>query len=331
MEFEYTPQYTITGEMLDLVGEIMERLGGLSAVGDLSKQPNLRRINRLKSIHSSTAIEGNTLTLEQVTAVVNGKIVLAPPNEVAEIKQAFAAYELLEKINPYDIKDMLKIHSVMMKDLVKECGKFRTQNVGVYNGKVAVHIAPPPVNVPPLAYKLYDWLKNAKIHDLIKSSIFHYEFEFIHPFNDGNGRMGRFLQSAILAKWKPIFAWIPIETIIKQRQKEYYDAFKACYKDDGKSNHFIIFMLNAILEAVKATQDDTKKFLKSQTIQIQNLMKMFESEHESLSANDIAKMLGLKSTRGLREKYLEPAIKLGLVKMTEPDKPTSKHQKYFKA
>jgi len=330
MEFDYKPQYEITGEMLDLVSEIMERLGSISAVGDLSKQPSLRRINRLKSIHSSTAIEGNTLTLEQVTAVINGKVVLAPANEVAEIKQAFAAYELLEKINPYNIKDMLRVHGVMMKDLVEEFGKFRSKNVGIYNGKVTIHIAPPPSNVPPLMAILYDWLKKEKVHELIKSSIYHYEFEFIHPFNDGNGRMGRFMQSCILAKWKPIFAWIPIETVIKQRQQEYYAAFNACCADGGKSNHFIVYMLNAILEAVKAMQDDTMKFLKSQTVQVRNLMKMFENEHDSLSANYIAEKLGLKSTRGLREKYLEPAIRLGLIKMTEPDKPTSKHQRYFK-
>jgi Fic family protein len=260
MDFEYKPQYTLTSEMLDLVVEITKHLTKLDNLSELLKQPQLRRINRLKTIQSSCAIEGNTLTLEQVTSVINGKIVLAPLNEIAEIKNAFEAYKLLEEINPFDIKEMLRVHSVMMKGLVDEAGRFRTHNVGVYNSKgEAVHVAPPPSNVSALIAKLYAWVKTEKVNELIKYSIFHYEFEFIHPFNDGNGRMGRFMQSAFLVKWNPLFAWIPIETIIKQRQQEYYKAFQACDADEGKANHFIVYMLNAILDGVKALQDDLKE------------------------------------------------------------------------
>jgi len=329
MEFDYTPQYSITNEMLELVSQIMEELGFISYLGNLSKQPMLRKINRLKSIHSSTAIEGNTLTLEQVTAVINGKYVIAPPNEILEVKQSFEAYKLLEEVNPLNVKDMLKVHGVMMNGLIEEAGKFRTKPVGVYKGTTAVHLAPPAANVSPLVYKLYAWIKSEKVHQLIKSCILHYEFEYIHPFNDGNGRMGRFLQSSMLAKWKPIFAWIPIETVIRERQQEYYNAFQDCSVDSGKSNHFIVYMLNAILEAVKNIHIDSQKFIKSQTTQIQKLMEVIDQN--PLSAKEIAGKLGLKSTDGLKKIYLEPAIKLGLIAMTEPDKPTSKHQKYYKA
>ena len=331
MKFDYKPIYSLTPEMLDLVSQIMEALGQISGVGDLSKQPNLRRINRLRSIHSSTAIEGNTLTFEQVVSVINGKTVLAPRDEIQEIKQTFEAYKLLEEINPFDVKDMLRVHGVMMLALCDEAGKFRSKGVGVFDSDGrAVHVAPQPGNVSPLIHKLFDWLETEKVHDLIKSSIYHYEFEAIHPFNDGNGRMGRFWQSALLAKWKPIFAWIPIETVIRERQEEYYKAFIAVQNEGGNCNPFILFMLNAILQAVKNIEADSEKFLRSQTSQIQKLMAIFENEHEPLSAKDIADKLGLKSLAGLKRSYIEPALKLGLISMSNPDKPTSKHQRYRK-
>jgi Fic family protein len=328
MEFDYKPQYTLTNEMLDLVVEITKHLTKLDHLSNLLKQPQLRRINRLKTIHSSCAIEGNTLTLEQVTAVINGKIVLAPQNEILEVKQAFEAYTFLEEINPLDIKDMLRVHGVMMKNLCDEAGKLRSKNVGVYNGTVAVHIAPPLANVQPLLQILYDWIKTEKVNELIKYSIFHYEFEFIHPFNDGNGRMGRFMQSAFLSKWNSLFAYLPVESIIKERQQEYYKAFRDCQADSGKSNYFIVFMLNAILDSVKHIHGESGDLIKSQTTQIEKLMGIIL--HTPLSAKEIAARLNIKSMASLKKNYLDPAIKLGLITMTDPNTPTSNKQKYYK-
>ena len=205
MENKYVPPYEITDEMLRLISDIMENLGRLSGVNVLEKLPRLRRVNRIKSIHSSLAIENNTLSFEQVTAVINGKPVLAPQKDVLEVQNAFRAYEKLDEINPYSIDDLLKIHGVMTDGLVKESGQLRSGQVGVYNqdGKV-VHLAPPAEFVPGQIAQLFGWVQTSKTNMLIKSSVFHYEFEFIHPFNDGNGRTGRFWQTALLASWKPI-------------------------------------------------------------------------------------------------------------------------------
>jgi len=328
MEFDYKPLFSITSEMLDLVVEITEHLTKLSPLNNLLKLPQLRRINRLKTIHSSCAIEGNTLTLDQVSAVIEGKTVIAPKNEILEVKNAFEAYKLLEKINPYDMKDMLKIHSIMMDGLMDDSGKFRTKNVGVFDGDKPIHVAPPPANVHSLVEMLFQWLKTDKINELIKASIFHYEFEVIHPFNDGNGRLGRFMQTALLAKWKPIFTYIPVESIIKDKQQEYYTAFRQCSADNGSSNHFVTFMLKVILDAVRNIHNDTGNLIKSQTTQIQNLLEVME--HTPLSAKEIASRLNLKSIVGLKKNYLDPALKLGVIAMTLPDKPTSKNQKYYK-
>ncbi|MDR1917836.1 MAG: Fic family protein [Christensenellaceae bacterium] len=328
MEFEYTPKFTLNNEMLLLVAEIMNIIGGIHPIDDLSKQPILRKINRIKTIHSSLAIENNSLTLEQVTAVINGKTVLAPQNEIQEVKNAYEAYKLLGIMNPFEVKDMLKVHGIMLQNLIADCGKLRTKNVGVYQGGMTVHIAPPPENVSALIYKLYDWLKKDKTHPLIKSCVFHYEFEFIHPFDDGNGRLGRFMQSAILHNWNPIFAWLPIETIIKERQQEYYNCFEKA-RIDGEPNVFIVFILQAILDALKNLQIESNKFLLSQTVQIQRLMNVLDAR--PVSAKTITELLKLKSVLTVKRNYLEPAIKLGLVQMTEPNNPTSRNQKYFRS
>ena len=219
----YIPPYEITDEMLELVSEIMENLGKLSSVNELEKLPRLRRVSRIKSIHSSLAIENNTLSIEQVTDVINGKRVLGPQKDITEVQNANLAYNKLNEINPYELKDLLAIHGIMMNGLVKEAGELRSGQVGVYNSKgEVVHLAPPAEFIPEQIGKLFDWVKTSNANMLIKSSVFHYEFEFIHPFNDGNGRTGRLWQTALLANWKPIFAWIPIESIIKDRQIKYF-------------------------------------------------------------------------------------------------------------
>ncbi len=325
---KYAPPYEITEEMLEFVSEIMENLGKLSSVNDLEKLPRLRRANRIKSIHSSLAIENNTLSVEQVTAVINGKRVLASQKDIEEVKNAFNAYEKLSEVNPYSVKDLLKIHRIMMNGLVKEAGKIRSGQVGVYNrdGKV-VHLAPPAEFVPKQLEQLFNWVENSSVNMLIKSSVFHYEFEFIHPFNDGNGRMGRFWQTALLSGWKAIFAWIPIESIIKENQEDYYNAISLS-TSQGKSNIFIEFMLDVINKAIKDIITDTRNHYNHINNQVAELMNVIESYPQS--ATELMEKLGLKSRLGFRKNYLQPALDAGLVKMTEPNKPTSKNQKYFK-
>ena len=328
MDEKYIPPYEITDEMLELVSEIMENLGKLSGVNELEKLPRLRRVNRIKSIHSSLAIENNTLSIEQVTDIIDGKRVLGPKEDIVAVQNANLAYKELKNINPYSIDDLLKIHRIMMNGLVSETGKIRTGQVGVYNehGKV-VHLAPPAEFVPEQLKKLFDWIKTSSANMLIKSSVFHYEFEFIHPFRDGNGRMGRLWQTALLASWKPIFAWIPIESIIKDNQEEYYNAITLS-TSQAKSNIFIVFMLDVINKAIKDIITDTRNHYNHINNQITELMKVIESYPQS--ATELMQKLNLKSRVGFRKNYLQPALDAGLIGMTEPNKPTSKNQKYFK-
>ncbi len=325
---KYIPPYEITDEMLDLVSDIMESLGKLNEVNNLEKLPRLRRVNRIKSIHSSLAIENNTLSIEQVTDVIDGKKVLGPQEDIFAVKNANDCYKHLEEIDPYSIEDLLKTHSVMMRGLVSEAGEIRTGQVGVINGKgKVVHLAPPAEFVYKQLVTLFNWVKDSKANMLIKSSVFHYEFEFIHPFIDGNGRMGRFWQTALLASWKPIFAWIPIESIIKDNQEEYYRAITLS-TSEGKSNLFILFMLNTINKAIKDILSDTRKHYNHLSNQISALLNVIDSYPQSTT--ELMEKLKLKSRNGFRNNYLQPAIDAGLVGMTEPDKPTSKNQKYFK-
>lgn len=328
MEDKYIPPYDITDEMVELVSEIMENLGKLSGVNELEKLPRLRRVSRIKSIHSSLAIENNTLSIEQVTDVINGKKVLAPQKDIDEVHNAFNAYEKLNEINPYSIDDLLKIHGIMMNGLVKEAGQLRSGQVEVFNqdGKV-VHLAPPANFLSQQLGQLFDWVKNSNANMLIRSSVFHYEFEFIHPFNDGNGRTGRLWQTALLASWKPIFAWIPIESIIKDNQEDYYNAITLS-TSQGKSNIFIEFMLDVINKAIKDIITDTRNHYNHINNQITELMKVIESYPQS--AIELMEKLNLKSRLGFRKNYLQPALDAGLIGMTEPDKPTSKNQKYFR-
>lgn len=254
----YQPPFTLSDEMLSLVAEISESIGNLSAMmADSLPHPMLRKQNRIKTIQSSLAIENNTLSIEQVTAIVEGKRVLGPPNEIQEVKGAFAAYDLIQEINPYKYKDMLKAHGVMMNGLINEIGRWRTGGVGVFGEQGCVHLAPPAIRVPALMGDLFDWVKKTKTHPLISSCVFHYEFEFIHPFADGNGRMGRLWQTALLTHWRPVFAWLPIESMVKEHQQEYYDAI-ALSDSAGDSSAFILFMLNCIRDTINEIETPKK-------------------------------------------------------------------------
>jgi Fic family protein len=236
--------------MVNLTADAAENANTLMFTGELLNNPLLRRANRIKSIHSSLAIENNSLTLEQVTDVINGIHVFAPPEEICEVKNAFRAYERVLRLNPYNSDDLEVAQGIMMKDLVGMPGQFRNGNVGVIRGDEVIHIAPPADMVSGLIADLLLWVKKAKVHPLIKSCIFHYEFEFIHPFPDGNGRMGRMWQTLLLYKWKEVFAWLPVETMIKENQQGYYKAITNSNNNDD-STEFIEFMLTVIMKAIK--------------------------------------------------------------------------------
>lgn len=255
MPDKYVPPFTMTEEIMNRVIEIGELVGQIVAHDNLSTNPKLRRENRIKTIYSSLAIEQNTLTLDQVTDVLEGKRVLAPPAEIREVKNAYDAYEQLPKLNMYSVKDLLKAHKLMTYGLVKEAGVFRSGNAGVYDqNHMLIHAGSPANYVPSLVQDLFTWLKTSNMHPLVKSCIFHYEFEFIHPFADGNGRTGRLWHTLILQNWQRFFAWLPVETMIHENQNDYYAALNAS-NSAGESTVFVEFMLNMIYEMLKEIID----------------------------------------------------------------------------
>ena len=213
----------------------------------------LRKANRIKTIHSSLAIEGNTLTEGEVRDIINGKQIVAPIRQIQEVKNAIRIYDMYSGLDPFDEKDLLKAHSIMMEALTEDGGRYRNRGVGVFGESGLVHLAPPPHRVPELMHNLFSWLKKSKDHLLIRSCVFHYEFEFIHPFSDGNGRTGRLWQSLILGRLNPIFEHLPVENMVFANQQEYYNAI-ARSSEKGQSGPFIDFMLNEILKALQSNR-----------------------------------------------------------------------------
>jgi len=249
MKKELSPPFKITNEILNFIYEIGELVGKISAEKEFEKNLTLRRKNRIKTIYSSLAIEQNTLTLEQVTDVINGKRVLAPLKDIKEVQNAYEIYERIDELDENSVKDLLLAHKIMTSELIKESGRFRSKNAGVYQGDKLIHMGTLPEYIPELINNLFLWLKNSKEHPLIKAAVFHYEFEFIHPFQDGNGRIGRLWHSLILSKWKKLFAWLPVESLVQKYQKEYYIAINNSNRN-GESTEFILFMLRIINETL---------------------------------------------------------------------------------
>lgn len=243
----YAPPFKLTNTMLDLVASISEKVGRITTGKNLESKPHLRKNNRVKSIYSSLKIEANSLTIGQVRDVIDGKLVLGEQKEIQEVKNAYEAYEKINEIDPYDIEELKHIHGIMTKYLIDESGCFRHGEEGVFNGEECIFMAPPARFVPHLMEELFDWMEREKeeVHPLILSCVFHYEFVFIHPFTDGNGRMARLWHTAILAKWNPVFEFIPIESQIEKFQDDYYDAIAKCHVE-GESTVFIEFMLTQI-------------------------------------------------------------------------------------
>lgn len=327
---KYQPPYTITNQMLSYVASISEKIGRITLISNMEKKPHLRKNNRIKSIHSSLRIEANSLTLNQVRDVINGKIVLGEQREIQEVKNAYCAYGKIAEINPYSIRDLKKYHGIMTKYLEEQSGDFRRGEEGVFHGDECIFMAPPAQYVPQLMEELFAWMKEVarEIHPLILSSIFHYEFVFIHPFSDGNGRMARLWHTAILYRWKPIFEYIPIESQIEKFQDDYYEAIAKCHVA-GESTLFIEFMLaqvDKILDEIIVQVDEDNEQL---TEYIKKLLGVMEYD-VPYTSNTLMEKLGLKSREGFRKNYLRPALDLQMIEMTIPDKPNSRNQRYRK-
>ena len=253
MSDKYEPPFKINTAIVNLAAEISALVERVAIRLEQSDSLRLHRINQIQSIHSSLAIEGNSLSEGQVSDIIDGKRIIAPEREILEVKNALRTYELYPSLKAFSEKDLLKAHAVMMQGIIPDAGKYRNCNEGVFKGNKCVHFAPPPNMVPILMKNLFSWLKNSKDHWLVRSCVFHYEFEFIHPFRDGNGRIGRLWQSLILGKWNPLFAHLPVENLVYANQQAYYNAINAS-SAAGDCGIFVEFMLNRILDSLKALQ-----------------------------------------------------------------------------
>lgn len=296
MPSRYQPPYTLTGEIVSLVADIAEQVGRLSATHEFDIDLRLRRINRIRTITGSLAIEGNTLTEEQITAILEGKTVLAPPRELQEARNALATYEHLPKWNGLNERDLLVAHKKLMYGLLDRPGSYRTGGVGVMAGKKVLHMAPPANRVPLLMSRLFSWLRSSKEHPLIASSVFHYEFEFIHPFADGNGRMGRLWQTLLLSRWQPAFAWLPVESLVHQQQAAYYRAINASTAATDCAP-FIRFMLGCIHDAITKASSKTPVGTTVETpvkkpAKTPQLILAMLRQHPELTLADVAMAIG---------------------------------------
>lgn len=329
----YIPPFTVSAEAINLVAEISAQMERYAIRLEQEDGLRLRKANRIKTIHSSLAIEGNTLSEEEVHDIIDGKNVVAPIRQIQEVKNAIRTYELYPQLDAFKEKDLLKAHGVMMQALVDDAGRYRRGNVGVFGQSGLVHMAPPADRVPMLMGDLFGWLKKSKDHLLIRSCVFHYEFEFIHPFIDGNGRTGRLWQSLILGKLHPLFEHLPVENMVYSNQQQYYDAIRAS-TNAGQSGPFIDFMLGEIYKTLKAHQgeplpdddeDFSLKFGKEFGVKFgvkfgvnEKKVLLLLDDDPSLSAVEIAERTGL-SKRGV-EKQLKKFRDLGVLVRTGSDK-----------
>ena len=329
----YAPIFTITPEILNLAYEIAADLERIDIIRERALTPELRKENRIKTIHSSLWIEANSLTLEQVTAIADGKRVAGPEKDILEVRNAIIAYDELLERNPYKAKDLLAQHGLLMKGLVEDAGRYRTSGVGVFDGEVPVHVAPPPQRVPELMAGLLDWVKQTKLPQVVKSAIFHYEFEFIHPFSDGNGRMGRMWQTLLLYQENPVFAWLPVESIVAHNQQEYYRAIRrSTNNNDG--GIFTQFMLSAIKQATgefeekylageientpaKSTQNASVNASVKLSLTQEKIVALL-TDNGNVSQVEIAKQLGVNGATVYRN--IEKLKQMGLLERRGSDK-----------
>lgn len=295
------PPFEITTSIIDKIAEIAELVGRVNAVSGLTTNPMLRRSNRIRTIYSSLAIEQNSLSLEQVTALVNGKAVIAPPRDIAEVRNAYEIYEIIESLDPYSVEDLLNAHAVMTRGLTEESGCFRSGPVGVVDKQGNIlHFGTLPAYVPELVMELLDWCRSSDIHILVKSCVFHYELEVIHPFADGNGRIGRLWHTLLLTKWKSIFAWLPVESIIHDRQDEYYAAINRS-NYEGESTVFIEFMLSAIIETLMEAVETSGAAEKMSNRELRwYKIERFLKKNDTITNADVRQLFNLSSATANR-------------------------------
>ena len=299
MSEAYAPPFRMTEEIAYRMTEIGELVGRLSVDPTLSLTPKLRKETRIRSIYSSLAIEQNTLSLSQVTDVIEGRRVLGPPDDIQEVKNALEAYRQMEYLDPCSVDDLLSAHRLMMRGLIDEAGAFRKGQVGIFSDGQMIHKGAPPELVPGLMAQLLAWLRDAPAHPLIKSCVFHYEFENIHPFMDGNGRMGRFWQTLILQKWQPVMAWLPVESLIHERQGEYYATLSEADRHNDATG-FIAFMLRLISEALRdicnrQLQDVVNDVANNVVDQNAETLLMILRERPHASARELAPLVRLSA------------------------------------
>ena len=286
----YEPPFDPTDKITATALDIAEMVGRLAPDSALSSSPVLHRELRIKTIHSSLAIEQNTLTMEQVTDIIDGRRVFGPPDDIREVRNAKRAYDLLGNWDPRNMDDLLEAHGVMMEGLRKDAGTFRTKNAGVYDGDRLIHAGTPASYVPEVMADLFEWLGSTKLHPLLASCVFHYEFEFIHPFSDGNGRIGRLWHTLLLARWRSVLAWLPIESMIRERQDAYYAALNES-NATGSSTAFVAFMLSAIRDAMEpfCTEERREDGLRNSILSLM-------AETPSITVSEIAEAVGLART-----------------------------------
>lgn len=327
----YVPPFTITNTMLDMVASIMKKIGQLDNYQTFNKRPVLRRNNRIKSIHSSLAIEANSLSFKQVKDIIDGKLVMGPQNEIQEVQNAYKAYSKVEEADPYSLTDLKKMHGMLTYLTLESAGSFRKGGEGVFDefGN-CIFVCPPPDKINDLMKQLFDWMysNKDKIHPLILSSIFHYEFVFIHPFKDGNGRTARLWQNVILSNWEPLFLYVPIESAIKKYQEDYYAAIQNC-NISGESTEFIEFMLKMIDEVLSDLINGVNIETDSVSVYVKKMLDVMEFG-VNYTTTELMTLLNLKSRLSFRKNYLNPAIQSKMVKMSLPNVPTSKNQTYYK-
>lgn len=314
----YQPPLTISSRMLHLVTDVGDRLARLKMQAEQEHALRLRRINRIRTIQGSLAIEGNTLSEEQINAIIEGKRIIAPPRDIQEALNAIHCYGNLNNWRPMQEEDLLAAHRLLMAGLLPDAGHYRHGGVGVMNGKTVIHMAPPAERVCQLIRQLLLWLKETDLPPLIASCVFHYEFEFIHPFADGNGRMGRLWQTLILSRWEPLFANVPVESLVHDNQSGYYQALNTSNQQSDCAP-FVEFMLGMVLRALEHS------LTPQVTPQVAELLAILKDE---MSREEIQHALQLQDRKSFSERYLRPALNARLIEMTLPEKPNSRLQKY---
>lgn len=320
-----TKPFGLTNRMVQLVSSISAKVARIEVAFSYNSWSRLCKINRIRSIHSSLRIEANSLSLGQVKDVIDGKLVLG---ERREVQNAYAAYEELGHFDPFAIDELKRLHGVMTKYLIDESGMFRRGEGGVFSGDTCIFMAPPAKFVPQQMASLFHWLNASRetVHPLIASAVFHYEFVFIHPFSDGNGRMARLWHTALLSSWNPIFEYLPLESQIEKFQDAYYEAIATCHRQ-GSSTTFIEFMLEQIDQTLDEISTDIQEDDTEYPETIKKLLAAMEM-NASYTRKELMDKIGLSSRANFSKNYLTPALEKHVIEMTIPDKPNSRNQKY---